>query len=278
MFQQVKNRYAASKAVASDVEQLCSNENPSQLSLDRDLHPTERCGATGSNRSSATSSSGISSTVSGFFSNLQLFTCLPGQRTEAKAELTGTREPVMLNVYDMLWINEYTTSIGLGVFHSGVEVYGMGTFCSSLCVLIKSLNGYSCPTEYSFGGHPYPFTGIFGCPPKDAASLGEQFKFKESILMGYTDLSEDDVHNLIQSMGAEYTGNKYHLVNKNCNHFSGSLIQILVNKDIPTWVNRLAHFSSCVPFLQKCLPKEWLTPYALQESLQHDLQSDLERE
>lgn len=30
-----------------------------------------------------------------------------------------SREPVLLNVYDMYKINEYTTNIGLGVFHSG---------------------------------------------------------------------------------------------------------------------------------------------------------------
>lgn len=30
------------------------------------------------------------------------------------------REPVLLNVYDMYKINEYTSNIGLGVFHSGM--------------------------------------------------------------------------------------------------------------------------------------------------------------
>lgn len=30
-----------------------------------------------------------------------------------------SREPVLLNVYDMYKINEYTSNIGLGVFHSG---------------------------------------------------------------------------------------------------------------------------------------------------------------
>ncbi|KAH8421407.1 hypothetical protein KR009_006127, partial [Drosophila setifemur] len=143
----------------------------------------------------------------------------------------GTKEPVILNVYDLFNINDYTIVLGFGFFHSGIQIYG---------------------TEYAYGGHDHSLSGIFEIEPcNDQGELGEQFQLRKSILLGHTRFSSEEVRSIIDQLGLQYPGNGYHLTAKNCNHFANSLAHILCGQRIPGWVNRLAHMATCVPFLER---------------------------
>ncbi|KAL2653786.1 hypothetical protein R1flu_021914 [Riccia fluitans] len=132
--------------------------------------------------------------------------------------------PIYLNVYDLTPMNGYVYWIGLGIFHSGIEVHG---------------------SEYAFGAHDFPTSGVFEVEPRSCPG----FTFRRSILLGTTDLSPQDFRSFIEAVADNYYGNSYHLLTKNCNHFTNDVCCLLTGKEVPGWVNRLAGiglFCSCL--------------------------------
>lgn len=87
--------------------------------------------------------------------------------------------------------------------------------------------------------------------------------YRESIIIGETSLSREEVHELVTKMGEEYKGNLYHLLQRNCNHFSEDFAYRLCHAKTPNWVqlilNTLVHYNM-VHTRKLCTcgsPKSW---------------------
>ncbi|MED6145191.1 hypothetical protein PIB30_022788 [Stylosanthes scabra] len=132
--------------------------------------------------------------------------------------------PVYLNVYDLTPINGYAYWLGLGVYHSGVQVHGI---------------------EYGFGAHDRDTTGIFEVEPRHCPG----FTFRKSIFIGNTEMGPNDVRGLMEKLAKEFSGNTYHLIQKNCNHFCEDICLRLTGRPAPRWINRLAR----IGFLCNCV-------------------------
>lgn len=96
--------------------------------------------------------------------------------------------------------------------------------------------------EYSFGAHDYPSSGVFEVEPRECPG----FKFRKSIFIGTTDMDPIQVREFMEQQSAYYRGDTYHLVMKNCNHFSEDMCYRLTGNRIPKWVNRLARIGSLI--------------------------------
>ncbi|KAI7753657.1 hypothetical protein M8C21_015799 [Ambrosia artemisiifolia] len=123
--------------------------------------------------------------------------------------------PVYLNVYDLTSMNGCAYWLGLGVYHSGVQVHGV---------------------EYAFGGHEKSTTGIYEGEPRQC----DGFMFRKQILIGWTEMSQLEVRRFMEELARDYTGNSYELITRNCNHFCNDACIRLAGNPIPSWINRLA--------------------------------------
>ncbi|GLJ29730.1 hypothetical protein SUGI_0586620 [Cryptomeria japonica] len=130
-----------------------------------------------------------------------------------------SRNHLYLNIYDLTPLNNYMYWFGVGIYHSGIEAYGV---------------------EYAFGAHDYPTSGVFEVEPKSCPG----FLFRRSISLGTTDMSSSEFRQFIEHMAGSYNGDSYHLIAKNCNHFTNDVCMRLTAKCIPGWVNRLARIGS----------------------------------
>ncbi|XP_022899559.1 deSI-like protein At4g17486 isoform X1 [Olea europaea var. sylvestris] len=169
---------------------------------------------------------------------------------EPDASSSSEESEVILNVYDLTPVNQYSVWFGFGVFHSGIEGsvnVHLKQHAHDACLYIW-INA-SLPLvhgkEYGFGAHDFPISGVFEVEPKSCPG----FIYRCSVPLGHLDMPPSEFRTFIEGVASEYHGNTYHLISKNCNHFTDDISKRLLRKGIPGWVNRLARlgaFCSCL--------------------------------
>lgn len=134
-----------------------------------------------------------------------------------------TEVPIRLHVYDLAHSRALSglNTRALGAYHVAVEVYGY---------------------EWSFGWNDDEETGVFACEPKQC----EMHTYRESLSMGTTTLSRDQVNSLLDKLEPTWLGDSYDITSKNCCHFSNQFCVGLGVGEIPKWMYRLADAGAAV--------------------------------
>mmetsp|Transcript_52307 Transcript_52307/g.132889 ORF Transcript_52307/g.132889 Transcript_52307/m.132889 type:complete len:466 (-) Transcript_52307:133-1530(-) len=138
----------------------------------------------------------------------------------------GKLKPVTLHIYDVgtsgsiSTLNWMLSPLGTGAFHCGVEVFGK---------------------EWSFRGRTVPGSGVFVIRPKTASA-----SYRESVVMGSTLMTEEEIEQLIQVLMRQWIGVGYDILKRNCCTFCNELCKCLGVGNIPEWVTHLANTGSAL--------------------------------
>eukprot|EP00924_Labyrinthula_sp_SR-Ha-C_P010081 maker-scaffold_40-snap-gene-1.49-mRNA-1 protein AED:0.33 eAED:0.33 QI:91/1/1/1/1/1/2/102/211 len=142
---------------------------------------------------------------------------------------------VILNVYDLNATNFVLYPLGLGFYHTGIEING---------------------EEYTFAGGG----GIFPHKAKSPPLEGNQkdLNLRESILLGQFTGGTQGLQQSLNKLkdSGYFSGDKYKLVSRNCNDFSRAFALSLLGKKYlsstwPWYVNRLAYIGTFIPCIER---------------------------
>jgi len=113
-------------------------------------------------------------------------------------------------------VSVYEINGSIGAYHVGIDVCGL---------------------EWSYGGID-DGTGVFYVQPHEA-SIG---KFKESIKVGETSKSVDEILDCLKRLSTTWRGSEYNLLGKNCLIFSQAFLsEICPGKELPKWTTATAN-------------------------------------
>ena len=130
-------------------------------------------------------------------------------------------KPVWLNIYHLTWLNYLLQIIGLGIYHTSIEIDSL---------------------EYSFGACEEDVAGFY---INDIGEISKILTLKEKIYMGNTLYSKNNIERLLALESPYWMGRTYDPFLKNCNNFTKHFLKLILVGivDYPTYVNRICKFS-----------------------------------
>lgn len=158
-----------------------------------------------------------------------------GQEAAPSAEKAPKEEgmPVLVHIYDVSrednvhklnkWLAHKRNPFKFGgVFHAGVEVNGL---------------------EWSFG------MSLMDSVPGVACSVPKEHpdhRYRQTVKLRCTQLSAEEVADVISQLIEDYPGDDYDLLRRNCCHFADDFARRLGAGRLPGWVYRLARVGAMV--------------------------------
>jgi len=152
----------------------------------------------------------------------------PMKKKLAKACSQGMQHTgfdVWLHVYDLGPISQWMNSLSakesnLGAFHCGVEVLGVEwSFQAMIDCETDEMTGVMCHTPKSHARHVY----------------------KESIFLGESNLSANEICNVLARLERDWPARSYHFLSHNCTDFAEALaVSLSVPTRFPRWAHGLA--------------------------------------
>jgi len=127
---------------------------------------------------------------------------------------SGSGSAVILYVYDLSRGMARAMSKQLvgtqvdGIWHTGVVAHGY---------------------EYFYGG------GIQSSLPE----CNQAGQTVQKIALGATTKTQEELHTFLRSIASDWTADKYHLLQHNCNNFSDTVCNFLLGKPIPSFITGL---------------------------------------
>ena len=129
--------------------------------------------------------------------------------------------PVWLNVYHLTCLNYFLQLIGIGIYHSAIEIDSL---------------------EYTFGSSIEDIAGFY---INKVGEISKILKLKEKIYMGNTIYKKNNIERLLALESPYWMGRTYDPFLKNCNHFTKFFLKIILFNNIkyPVYINRICKYA-----------------------------------